>query len=785
MTLFVKDSNEEPATTFVNSASTSDFNGEASASFTFELTGIAKSTSYTLGGIYPASASNGIDNNKNAEAYKIALPATQNASVNNYDPSAFIMVLKPETVETVPSTYTASFRRAVALNKVTLTGVKENISSVEITVEPSGEDQYLAGRRSIDLTKGTSGEIYHAQTNTITVNASYSGSTIDVWFCSWGVELSENDPLTVKMTSANNIYTHTINARAEGIKFVEGDLNTLTINMEHAVSMGSTPLPFTADFSGKTGTNAFTELEGFEKVEGFVYNASGAIRLAKSGGGGSITTPLLDLSKNFYVRVIASGWNEEELTLTVSAGDQSEAVVLSAVSNGNSGPGECAEHIVNFQPVSNSASVKFAAANGKRCYIKQIEICEGHAVPAPVLKATGTEEMDATGGEGSFTVTIINPIEGKEVGATVDADWIDIVVDGNQVTYTVAENTSEERREAVITLSYENAQSVDVVITQAGKPAEGGDDTPSFVKVTSAPSDWSGTYLIVFESLGKCWDGSLKGGTSSGQFGHTAGAKSITIANNTIEKNDSYFTIVKSGTNYTITSASGDCIGNSGTSAGLKIGSYTCTITLNNDNTVKILASDGNTQVLYNKSANYIRFYKTSNASNSGSYGMPSLYKLENANDGGETPEPEPEPEPETPDTPTTGTSTTVTMTSFTATSASMDSNVSYTTAKGGGTSAPAVNDNQIRLYQGNPGGSITITAKDGFTLTSVTIGSGMATKVAYEKGGTKSSTVDLNKDATYTVSDVNASSITFHCMGTDKNSRLYVNHLSVTYIAD
>ena len=45
--LFVKDSNAEPATTFVNSTATSDFNGKASASFTFELKGIAESDSYT------------------------------------------------------------------------------------------------------------------------------------------------------------------------------------------------------------------------------------------------------------------------------------------------------------------------------------------------------------------------------------------------------------------------------------------------------------------------------------------------------------------------------------------------------------------------------------------------------------------------------------------------------------------------------------------------------------------------------------------------------------------
>lgn len=161
--------------------------------------------------------------------------------------------------------------------------------------------------------------------------------------------------------------------------------------------------------------------------------------------------------------------------------------------------------------------------------------------------------------------------------------------------------------------------------------------TQYYEKVTSAPADWSGTYLIVFETQNYCWDGSLEGGTSTGQFGHAAGHKSVTIKDNRIEYNDSYFTIAKSGTNYSITSASGSCVGNSGTSAGLKIGGYTCSISLNDDKTVNIISSDGNTQVLYNISASYIRFYKTSNAG-SNSYGMPSLYKLIGDENDGETP---------------------------------------------------------------------------------------------------------------------------------------------------
>ncbi len=133
----------------------------------------------------------------------------------------------------------------------------------------------------------------------------------------------------------------------------------------------------------------------------------------------------------------------------------------------------------------------------------------------------------------------------------------------------------------------------------------------------------------------------------------------------------------------------------------------------------------------------------------------------------------------------------TATQSTFTATSADNlggDTNVSYTTAKGGASTAPAIYSNVIRLYQGTstkPGGSITLTVADGYKLTSAVIGSDMATKVAYsldDATSPSSQTSSLAKGAKYTVSDLDAKAITFYCMGTSSNSRLYVNYLSVTY---
>lgn len=129
--------------------------------------------------------------------------------------------------------------------------------------------------------------------------------------------------------------------------------------------------------------------------------------------------------------------------------------------------------------------------------------------------------------------------------------------------------------------------------------------------------------------------------------------------------------------------------------------------------------------------------------------------------------------------------------TKFTALSANNingDKNVSYSTSKGGGTADPNTTNNEIRLFQKASkqkyGGTITIKASEGYELQSVSIGSSMATSIAYtiDSDKTLSTTKQLSAGKVYTVTELSANSITFYCMGTSKTTRLYVNKLSVTY---
>ena len=134
---------------------------------------------------------------------------------------------------------------------------------------------------------------------------------------------------------------------------------------------------------------------------------------------------------------------------------------------------------------------------------------------------------------------------------------------------------------------------------------------------------------------------------------------------------------------------------------------------------------------------------------------------------------------------------TTVTQTSFSSTSADNlngDKKVSYSCAQEGGTANPIVKDNEIRLYQkkkGKSGGSITIKVTDAnYEINSVSVGSSMGTSVAYTiySETTLSKSALLAANSEYSLTGLQATSVTFYCMGTTEKTRLYVNKLSVTY---
>ena len=175
--------------------------------------------------------------------------------------------------------------------------------------------------------------------------------------------------------------------------------------------------------------------------------------------------------------------------------------------------------------------------------------------------------------------------------------WYVTKADGSQTTVPVTDNTF-----------IMPACDVTVAATFALGTNEGG----YYVKVTSAPDDWSGEYLIVYESGSKAFNGGLT------TLDATNNNISVTITDDKIESNATTnaasFTIAKSGENYTIKSASGYYIGQNSDDNGLAsspTSTYANTITLNGGN-VDIVSSDAYLRFNATSGQERFRYFKSS-----------------------------------------------------------------------------------------------------------------------------------------------------------------------------
>ena len=163
-----------------------------------------------------------------------------------------------------------------------------------------------------------------------------------------------------------------------------------------------------------------------------------------------------------------------------------------------------------------------------------------------------------------------------------------------------------------------------------------------YVKVTTAPSDWSGTYLIV------CEDGNVAL-TDAVDAANNGTAVTIVDGKITTDANIA-FTIAAINGGYSIKAPNEKYIGSTANSNELKTGTtaYTNAISLENDGSVKIV---GTSSVLrYNADKNQLRFryFKAASYTNQNSI---QLYKLASEGEGGgDVVEPEPDPEEPTPD---------------------------------------------------------------------------------------------------------------------------------------
>ena len=91
--------------------------------------------------------------------------------------------------------------------------------------------------------------------------------------------------------------------------------------------------------------------------------------------------------------------------------------------------------------------------------------------PVLTLTSNATLNFAAEGGEGVITYTLEDAVEGTTLSATCDAAWVTNVVAAENVTFTVAANTTEAERDAKVVVTYGKA-SFEVAVKQAGLEPE-------------------------------------------------------------------------------------------------------------------------------------------------------------------------------------------------------------------------------------------------------------------------------------------------------------------------
>ena len=129
-------------------------------------------------------------------------------------------------------------------------------------------------------------------------------------------------------------------------------------------------------------------------------------------------------------------------------------------------------------------------------------------VGGPVIEVEPTLTVSAEGGLSQLTYSITNPVEGQQISATCDQDWLydfDYTTAGQiGFKYAAYEDDTQDRT-ATLTLSYPGAESKKVAVTQIRKGGMSFDIqvsniTEGSVTVTVTPSNDDQTYMYAVVS---------------------------------------------------------------------------------------------------------------------------------------------------------------------------------------------------------------------------------------------------------------------------------------------
>ncbi len=404
----------------------------------------------------------------------------------------------------------------VAVNDVvSLNGNIGNHNAVQIAnpqnveVQVNTDPVINVTNSSIELAyNATSGEIEYNISNPVT-GTSLNATTTAEWISNINVGAS-SVTFTTAVNESNYERSATITLSYTGAQNVVVTVTQAPFVIDYAV------LPFQyaggvlSDFLALVGTSHSLNDQG-SYAEG---NAPYRIKFTKTGDYLQVKTDSQPGIVTIGVKMLG-GASTSKITVQGSADGVTFTDIQELTISGNQ------NDILTLETTNAFAStdryVRLYFTKGSNVGVGPITIAKVSNTPIIVLESNTVElDYDATSGSVGYSIT--NPVEGVNLQATTEADWIsNITVGANTVTFTAAENEGEEDRSATITLSYTGATNKTVTVTQ-------GHFTQEYTLTISNPANV--TISAVYGA-----DGVLTNGESDGIANGTEITVTLNIAN--------------------------------------------------------------------------------------------------------------------------------------------------------------------------------------------------------------------------------------------------------------
>lgn len=632
------------------------------ATFTFDIEE-REGSSFSYNAFSPYSAFNGVDDT----CLEFTLPEVQKPCAAGedgeykVDPNAMILYSlnkeyeggrQPEDCITLKFNHLTSYARMTVKGLQLDEGAK--VKSIKFTVDDANSE--LSGYCLYG------GGDYIGSTNSVTLDVeslNITSSDFVVWFSTIPAKIETG--FTVEIVSGDNIYTRTLRMaeydNINSLDFEAGNIAKFSVNMTNAtvtekdysgnymiVATKSTSDNLWA-MSGLATGNVLTAVKYTDDVNYTTENPANCKdrdlfwTITKKDGYYAITNNdkylNVPTSTSTNLGTVASESNTTKFNITASDGNTVRIQIQSQDETLNR---YIARH--GDETGSNDRFGNYATSGNNSGYFFDLYLVPAIVKEVPKITVDTKDlelESDDTD-KHTLDVAISDDATSSAVkayaGETTESeasDWLtaNFSDDNTKIEYQATANDEENERTAyiIVTATNDSGDATPAVIKVMQMPKQAG-EAVYYEKVTSTNDVTAGQYLIVYETDKRVFDGSLT------DLDATRSYKEVTITDNKILSNsvtDAYsFTLAKSGSNFTIKSASGYYIykttnGNGlNTSTSTPASSYANTVTIDNNGDADIVSSGA--YLRYNATGGQERFRYYSSGTYTGQKAI-QLYK--------------------------------------------------------------------------------------------------------------------------------------------------------------